>query len=119
MKPEWDDKLDFRPSKVIEPIVKVLRSPEMKVDGSVLLLNLVLHYTKTINFTTYQKLIDDLILALKETEVNSQGELVPKYKAKVIWKSGTALWKEKVKILNLTHYRFFSSQVCTLLPISS
>ena len=109
-----NDALGFRPSKVIETIVNVLREPEMKENGSVLLLNLLMHFVKVVNFTTYQKLIDDLILALKETEVNPQGEQVPKYMAKVIWKSGTAIHKEKAKSLNMTSFRFFTSQVCTL-----
>ena len=57
--------LDFRPEKVIEAVTDVLRKPEMQQEESVLLLNLVLHFARSINFTTYQKLIDDVILVLK------------------------------------------------------
>ncbi|XP_078349987.1 uncharacterized protein LOC144634826 isoform X1 [Oculina patagonica] len=102
--------LDFKPSKVIETIVKVLRRPEMQKEESALLLNLVVHFVKDVNFTTYQKLIDDLIVVLKETEVNPQGERVPKYKAKIIWKSSTAICKENAKSLNKTSFRFFTTQ---------
>ena len=106
--------LDFRPQKVIETITDVLRTPEMQQEESVLLLNLVLHFVKTVNFTTYQRLIDDLILVLKEIEL-SHGERVPKYKAKIIWKSSTALCKEKASSSKETDFRFFTSQVvCTL-----
>ena len=106
--------LDFRPEKVIEIVTAALHTPEMQQEESVLLFNLVVHYTKSVNFTTYQKLIDDLILALKETEL-SHGERVLKYKAKIIWKSSTAVCKEKVRpSKSETDFRFFTSQVCTL-----
>ena len=105
--------IHFSPESVIETVVNALRLPEMQQEESVLLLNLVLHYAKKINFTTYQRLIDDLILALKVSEL-SYGERVPKYKAKIIWKSSTALCKEKASSSKETDFRFFTSQVCTL-----
>lgn len=108
---EQDDNLDFRPEKVIETIVSVLRKREMQRTESVLLLNLGIHFPISVNFTTYQRLIGDLIKELKETEVNSQGIRVPKYKAKVIWKSSTAIHKEKAKMTNKTNWRFFTTQV--------
>ena len=105
--------LDFRPEKVIETVVNVLRKPEMQKEESTLLLNLALHFRKTVNFTTYQRLIDDLILVLKEKEL-SQGEIVPKYKCKIIWKSSTAICKEQASSSKKTDFRFYNSQVCTL-----
>ena len=105
--------LDFRPEKVIKTVVDVLRMPEMQKEESTLLLNLVLHFSKTVNFTTYQKLIDDLIMILKEKEL-SHGERVPKYKAKIIWKSSTAICKEQATSSKRTDFRFYTSQVGTL-----
>ena len=105
--------LDFRPEKVIETVVNVLRKPEMQKEESTLLLNLGLHFSKTVNFTTYQRLIDDLILILKEKEL-SQGGIVPKYKCKIIWKSSTAICKEQATSSKRTDFRFYTSQVCTL-----
>ena len=105
--------IHFSPELVIETVVSPLRSPEMQQKESVLVLNLVLHYAKKINFTTYQSLIDDLILALKANKL-SQGERVPKYKAKIIWKSSTAPCKEKASSARETDFRFFTSQVCSL-----
>ena len=104
--------IHFSPELVIETVVNALRSPEMQQEESVLLLNLVVHYAKKINFTTYQSLIDDLILALKASEF-SHGERVPKYKAKIIWKSSTAICKEKASSSKETDFRFFTSQVCS------
>jgi len=106
-----ENDLDFRPQKVIGIIVDVLRTPTMQQEESVLLLNLNLHFVGKINFTTYQKLIDDLILVLKAKE---HGERVPKYNAKIIWKSSTAVCNEKASSFNITNGRFFTTQVCTL-----
>ena len=105
--------LDFRPEKVIGIIADVLRRPEMQRKESALLLNLNLHFVGRINFTTYQKLIDDLIVVLKAKEP-SEGERVPKYKARIIWKSSTGICKEKASSFNKTCVRFFATQVCTV-----
>ncbi|XP_078350776.1 uncharacterized protein LOC144635555 [Oculina patagonica] len=61
-------------------------------------------------FKSHRKLIDDLIVVLKKTEINPQGERVPKYKAKIIWKSSTAICKENAESLNKTSFRFFTTQ---------
>ena len=109
---ELDDDLDFNPERVIETILAVLRHPLMQQrESSVLLLNLGIHYPIGVNFTTYQKLISDLINKLKETRVDSQRNIVPKYKAKIIWKTSSAVHKEKAQELNKTHWRFFTTQV--------
>ena len=108
---ELDDDLDFRPQEVIKSILGALRSPLMQREDSVLLLNLGLHFPIGVNFTTYQRLIRDLITRLKESKVDSQGKLVPKYKAKVIWKTSSAIHKENALIQNKTNWRFFTTQV--------
>ena len=108
-----DDDLDFRPEKVIETILSPLQSPQMQHKDSVLLLNLGIHFPIGINFSTYQRLIGDVINSLKETNVDSQGKRVPRYRAKIIWKSSTFIHKEKValKDYNKTCWRFFTPQV--------
>ena len=108
---ELDDDLDFRPKKVIQSILRALRSPLMQREDSVLLVNLGLHFPIGVNFTTYQRLIRDLINRLKETKVDSQGKMVPKYKAKVIWKTSSAIHKENALVKNKTNWRFFTTQV--------
>ena len=107
-----DDDLDFMPGKVLEAIRNVLNRTELQRQTSVLLLNLGLHYPVSVNFTTFQRIIGDVINILKETELNPQGKEVPKYKAKVIWKSTTALCKHKGRIPNSTDSRFLTTQVC-------
>ena len=103
--------LDFRPEKVLEAVTDVLRKPEMQQEGSTLLLNLVLHFARSINFTTYQRLIDDLILVLKAKGF-PQGQRISENPAKFIWKSSTAVCQEKYAIHRLTKLRFVTSQVC-------
>lgn len=115
---EWmnkveDDDLDFDPQKVIIKVLEVLDHPFMQTENSVLLLNLGLHFPIGINFTTYRELIDDLVRILKETEVDSRGIRAPLYKAKVIWKTSTAIHKENAPSKNTTNWRFFTTQVCS------
>lgn len=108
-----DDDLDFSPLKVFDPIRRVLSRPEMQQKDSVLLLNLGLHYPVSLNFTTYQEVIADVIKILKDTQIDSQGKRVPKYNAKIIWKSTTAICKHKALNPSGTGERFFTPQVCS------
>ena len=108
---EQNDGLDFNPVKVFDAIRTVLDRPKMQLKDSVLLLNLGLHYPVSVNFTTYQNVITDLIKILKETEVNSQEQRVPKYKTKIIWKSTTAICKHKSRDPHKTDARFLTTQV--------
>lgn len=101
-----NDDLDFRPHLVLESIRNVLRNDDMQSGDSLLVLNLGLHFPIGINFTTYQKLITDVIKMLKhrEQELGS--------KAKVIWKTMSAIHKENAgKPWNVTNWRFFTDQV--------
>ena len=101
-----NDNFDFRPNLVLESIREVLLSERMTTADSLLVLNLGLHFPIGINFTTYQNLITDVIRLLR----NREKELGSK--ARVIWKTMTAIHKEKVaKPRNKTHWRFFTDQV--------
>ncbi|KAL9954304.1 hypothetical protein ACROYT_G041823 [Oculina patagonica] len=105
-----NDDLDFNAVNVLDALRSVLNRPEMQQKDSVLLLNLGLHYPVSVNFTTYQKVIADVIKILKGTEVNSQGQRVRKYKAKIIWKSTTAICKHKGRFPHITNSRFLTTQ---------
>ena len=108
---EQDD-LDFRPGRVIGEVLTVLEHPLMQGEENVLLLNLGLHYAHAINFTTFRRLIGDLILRFKEKELDPQGKSVSKYKAKIIWKTTTFLHKEKQgNSGDITRFRFHTPQV--------
>ena len=63
--------IHFSPELVIVTVVNALRSPKMQQEESVLLINLVLHYVKKINFTTYKSLIDDFIRDVNNTYIHT------------------------------------------------
>ncbi|XP_067031882.1 uncharacterized protein [Acropora muricata] len=86
-----DDK-DFSLQRVLSEIFEVISQPSMK-DNSVLILNLGLHYVHTINFTTYQRLIDKTIRML--TEKFKTNKKSWSFSAKLIWKTTTAIYMEK------------------------
>ena len=103
-----NDDLDFRPELVIENIHKVLNSSEMQTEGSLMVLNIGLHYTQSINFTAFQGLIRNLIhsLNLKKREENKVD-----HRAKIIWKTTTSFQRERFEIKNLTSWRFLTAKV--------
>ena len=101
-----DDDLDFRPEIVIENIQKVLNSSEMEREGSLMVLNNGIHFVMSLNFTTYQELIRNLIHSLKKTRENNLN-----YTAKIIWKTTTAIRQEINNEKNTTSWRFFTAQV--------
>ncbi|XP_068682072.1 uncharacterized protein [Montipora foliosa] len=86
-----DDK-DFSIRRVLTEIFDVTSQPSMK-DNSVLILNMGLHYVHTINFTTYQSLIDKTIRMLTERFKTNKKSW--KFNAKLIWKTTTAIYMEK------------------------
>lgn len=104
---EYDD-LDFDEERVLKSIRDVLSDPDMD-SNSTLLLNLGLHFVMTINFTTYQKLIDHVIDMLTEKKPGSDHDFW--YQSRVVWKTTTAIRKENASDKQLTHFRFLTSQV--------
>ncbi|XP_022800409.1 uncharacterized protein LOC111338234 [Stylophora pistillata] len=105
-----NDSLDFRAEEVLKAIRGVLNTTELQQTSSILLLNLGLHYPVSVNFSTFQKVIGEVINLLKETQVDSKGKEGLKYKAKIIWKSTTALCKHNGKKFNPTDSRFLTPQ---------
>ena len=107
-----DDDLDFRGSRVIDTIRQVLNNPIMESPNSTLLLNLGLHFAVRLNFSTYQAFLYDVMQMLKEINSSTlRGKEVPKYKSRVIWKTTSAIHKEKAGNLHETSRRFFTAQV--------
>ncbi|XP_032237158.1 uncharacterized protein LOC5511899 isoform X2 [Nematostella vectensis] len=93
-----DDK-DFNSTRVLNHIRSVLSEPSMKDSSSLMVLNIGLHYSMAINFTTYQSLIDELAEYLQEIKGK---------RARVVWKSTTMIHKEKAVFANRTMWRFFT-----------
>ena len=105
---------DFNQELVISGIRKVLSRPDMNNPQSALVLNLGLHFMKTLNFSTYQKLLEGVIGLLRETTTNGNGDRVPKYNSKFIWKTSTAIHKENGKFRQSARFRFYTLPVRNL-----
>ena len=99
------DKRDFQPNIILDEIKNILRDPKMKYRNSTFLINLGIHYTLSINFTTYQKLIDEVLVILRNRkELGSN--------AKIVWKTITTIRKELEKPNgNSMTWRFISEPV--------
>jgi len=86
----------------------------MDSDKSVLILNLGLHYVHTINFTTYMGLIDKTIRLLNEKFKTNKKSW--RFRGQLIWKTTTAINKEKygdprTNARHSTSIRFLTYQV--------
>lgn len=110
---ENDDK-DFSVRRVLSEIFHVIFQPFMDSDKSVLILNLGLHYVHTINFTTYMDLIDKTIRLLNERFKTNKKSW--RFRGQLIWKTTTAINKEKygdprTNARHSTSIRFLTYQV--------
>jgi hypothetical protein len=69
---------------------------------SVIMLNWGIHFVYAVNFTNYKKLIDDF---LKTVELKrSKGQ----FKSKIIWRTTTAIFKERNSRLHKDSERFLT-----------
>ena len=104
------DRKDFNQEKILDAFREVVHSQEMGSNGAVVF-NFGLHYAESTNFSNYQKLVDGLIGVLKEQE-NVNGTLRLKTKVPVIWKTTTAINKQKAVLsLHMEQKRFLTYQV--------
>lgn len=72
----------------------MISNPLMDV-SSTMVLNLGLHYVQNINFSQYQELIDRTIALFKGVNFTSNGTSWRNFKGNLIWKTTTAINKEK------------------------
>ena len=98
---ETDD-LDFNVTRVLHHFQSVLLDPDVNHVNSVIFLNLGLHYVMSLTFEHYQGLIGDVIKTIKETDAHGRRN----FKGHVIWKTTTAVHKEKASDLQATKWRF-------------
>ena len=110
---ENDDK-DFSIRRVITEIFHAISQRSMKDKNSAFILNLGLHYVHTINITTYMRLIDNTIRLL--TEKFNTDKIAWRFRGKLIWKTTTAINKEKygdprTNARHSTSIRFLTYQV--------
>ena len=97
---------DFNKTVILQYLTNILDSPDMRRQNSVFLFNLGVHYSMSLNFTTYRDLVDSVIMLLRR-KVDIQNNNKPI----VIWKTTTSIEKEKTYPKNLTRWRFHTRQV--------
>jgi len=113
---DWagNDDNDFNQTIVLEEIKRVLSRSGMAGKQSVFFFNVGIHYSLVLNFTTYQRLIENVIALLKQGTGKESNEALSS-QALRIWRSSTAIERENLwKVLtgdNLTKWRFHTSPV--------
>ena len=101
---------DFDPWRVLNEIRDVIYLPQMD-EKSVIVLNCGLHYVSSLKFAVYRKLIDDIIAMFKETWINKYGKVQLKFRGKLIWKTTTAIHRERFLYHDHPSPRFLTLQV--------
>ena len=103
---------DFNETIVLQHMADVLDSPEMQTLNSVFLFNLGVHYSVSLNFTSYKGLIDNAVrLINRKVRQRNKNLAIP------VWKSTTSIEREKTYKMyaelpkNVTHGRFHTHQV--------
>ena len=105
------DNLDYDNKRVLRNFRRVIQHPEMD-ENSAIILNFGLHFVESTNFTSYKKLIDGLVNVLQGKDNGVTLNLTqPRYRGTVIWKTTTAINKEKASNIHLGHKRFMTQQV--------
>lgn len=102
---------DFDETIILQHMSKILDSSDLKTQDSVFLFNLGVHYSVSLSFTTYRRLIDNVVRLLRR-KLGNTAQNMPI----LIWKTTTSIEKEMVHKMyaelprNKTHWRFHTHQ---------
>ena len=92
----------------------------MKGNRSVFFFNIGIHYSMSLNLTTYQRLIDSVIKMLKQDSGTGDDNKARRSETLSIWRSSTAIEAENFGKTfwgeNLTEWRFHNNPVRQELP---
>ena len=102
--------LPINVSRVLDAIAKVIHLPQMNNEKSVILLNHGLHFMTSTNFTTYREVVDGIVDLFKETRTENKGKEL-KFRGKVIWKTTSAIHRERLRYPHHHKRRFLTRQV--------
>lgn len=112
-----NDNLDYNNERVLRNFRRELQRPEMN-NNSAIIFNFGLHFVESINFANYKKLIDGVgnELDRKYPEVFvSNSTRSTRNRGKAIWKTTTAINKERASNIHLGNKRFLTQQVRNIL----
>ena len=102
--------LPINVSRVLDAIAKVIHLPQMNNEKSVILLNHGLHFMTSTNFTTYREVVDGMVDLFKEIRTDNKGKEL-KFRGKVIWKTTSAIHRERLRYPHHHKRRFLTRQV--------
>ena len=104
------DNSDFSYMRVASEVLDIITKPFFD-ENSVFLLNAGLHYLESTNFSNYQKTVDSLIRLFDETTMvkRENGKLL--FPGEMIWRTTTALNKQKLDAKHIQARRFLTYQV--------
>lgn len=99
------DSLDFNISRVISELQETIQAQDISNSENVLILNFGLHFVESTNLSNYQMLISRMAEVL--TRKGANGE--PWFSGTVIWKTTTAINKERADFPQLHWRRFLTN----------
>ncbi|KAJ7369930.1 hypothetical protein OS493_035276 [Desmophyllum pertusum] len=105
-----NDNFDYDNERVLQSFRRIVHDPQMD-EKSAIIVNFGLHFVESTNFTNYKRLIDGLVRVLTDEEKDLISNVTRrKFRGTVIWKTTTAINKEKASNINLGHKRFMTQQ---------
>ena len=105
-----DDNLDFNYMRVASEVLDIITKPFFD-KNSAILLNAGLHYLESTNFSNYQKTIASIIRLFDETRMVRRANGKPLFLGEMIWRTTTALNKQKLDGKHIQARRFLTYQV--------
>lgn len=101
------DSKDIDIEKILDDFKNMVMTDVYNNEASVVIVNFGLHFVESTNFSNYQRLIKEL--AMFATEKNDLGH--QNFQGKIIWKTTTAINKERADYPQLHWRRFFTNYV--------
>ena len=108
-----DDHLDFSYMRVASEVLDIISKPLFD-KNSAILLNAGLHYLESTNFSNYQKTVDSLIRLFDETRMVRRANGKSLFPGEMIWRTTTALNKQKLDAKHIQARRFLTYEVCRI-----
>eukprot|EP00795_Rhopilema_esculentum_P003340 gene3340-1689_t len=99
------DKKDFNITKILDDFKRVVFVPKYNNRESIVIVNFGLHYVESTNFSNYELLIEGFAKLI--TNQNESGE--ERFMGNIIWKTTTAINKERADYPQLHWRRFFTN----------
>ena len=101
------DNYDFNVQRILGEFKSTVNDSSFNSERSIVIVNFGLHFVESTNFSNYQRLVEDFAKVV--TERDNKGER--KIKGKVIWKTTTAINKERADHPHLHWRRFLTNYV--------